>query len=171
MKIILITLLVTLFGCTNAQVANVEIVNDKTLLSLVTRFIDTLNLKSDDLGVVRIEIFNLTASRVGEEVSDKKFGTAIQVKELVSYSIKASLQRNFFWIENHPPSYYFECKDRVVLLYTGVERFIKFRPNDVAPLLRKIKKNLAASGEIYIDDVWWYSVNDNQIRFDRREPW
>ena len=170
MKIILIALLVTVITSAKAQVAHIELVENQTLISLVTRFVDTLNLKSNDLGVIRVEISNLTASRIGREVNDK-FGTAIQVKESITYKVRASMQRNLFWIENHPPSFYFECKGRTVLLYTGAERFIKFRASDITTLLRKIRTKLAPPGEIYIDEAWWYAVNGDQIRFDHREPW
>jgi hypothetical protein len=150
-----------------AQISEVE-VYDSTFLRTVDMTLDTLKIPQQQLGVVTIEITDLTLDRFTEEVTDNRFGTALKIKQDVSYSLKSSFEMNSRWIEYHPPLFYFRYRSRIILVYMGIEKFIKVPKTTINKLHNKLRNNFPTDGGTYVSPTIWMRVNRKEIIYERK---
>ncbi len=116
-------------------------VTHKPLLDAIDVYLDSVKIENHKLGVlVVIIVDNSTVERI----------TPIEHKIHLNYDLTISMELERLNILAVPPSSYFVHRNIPVLIYSGVERLVKFENPDTKKFIKKIEYRLPEKWEKFV---------------------
>jgi hypothetical protein len=151
------------------QVSQVQI-DDPQLLRAIDLTIDTLAVPKNELGAIVVEISRFTAETSDVEFDDELVGKALKTIETFEYEVKVSFNMNAIVLKYQPPACYFFHHDRLILVYFGIEKFIKVDDNKIDGLRKKMKKYFRNDGGSYTSPACWLKVRGAEVFLLKKFP-